>query len=160
MITLQQGDVRFIYRVVGVGLHEGRVLAHRDEGEDFWALPGGRGELMEPSPDTLRREMQEEIDADVEVERLLWVVENFFEYQGLKHHEVGFYYLMCFPPGSPVLQRGDSFIGDEDGKPMIFDWLPLSRLGEITLYPSFLRTALQSLPAHPVHVVHHDAAEE
>ena len=31
MITLQQGDVRFIYRVVGVGLHEGRVLAHRDE---------------------------------------------------------------------------------------------------------------------------------
>ena len=88
MITLAHGDYSFNYRIVGVALHDGHVLLHRGESEDFWTLPGGRAELGEPAEETLRREMREELGVEVEVERLLWVVENFFSYQGRSWHEL------------------------------------------------------------------------
>ena len=61
MITLDEAAVSFVLRVAGVALHSGRVLLQRAEGESFWALPGGRGELLEPARQTLVREMAEEL---------------------------------------------------------------------------------------------------
>jgi len=48
MITFERGDVRFNYRVVGIAFDADRVLLHRAERDDFWALPGGRGESKRP----------------------------------------------------------------------------------------------------------------
>jgi ADP-ribose pyrophosphatase YjhB (NUDIX family) len=50
-------------------------------------LPGGRVEALETTSDALRREMKEEIGQTIEVGRLLWVVENFFNLQGTPYHE-------------------------------------------------------------------------
>ena len=69
--------VQFNYRVVGIVIHNGRVLAHRGEDEGFWTLPGGHAELLEPAALTLKRELREELGIEVEVGRLVWVVENF-----------------------------------------------------------------------------------
>src|SRR5271157_2933622 len=111
MLIIKQESSRFVVRVAGVALHQGRVLLHRSERDDFWTLPGGRGELLEPSPDTLRREMLEEMDLAVTVDRLAWVVEHFFDHRELAWHELGLYFLMSFPPDSPVWARGDTFFG-------------------------------------------------
>ena len=70
MITFARGPLRFNYRVVGIAINDGRVLLHRAETDDFWALPGGRAELMEPASVTLQREMQEELGIEVQVLRL------------------------------------------------------------------------------------------
>lgn len=82
MITFTEGSRRFNYRVAGVFVEDGHVLVHRAEPDAFWTLPGGRGEFLEESAETLRREMLEEIGASVRVERLLWVVENSFSAGG------------------------------------------------------------------------------
>lgn len=156
MITFTRDDTRFTFRVVGVAIHEGRVLLHQAEGDDFWALPGGRAELLEPAPETLRREMVEELGAEVEVERLLWVVENFFMHQELRHHELGMYFLMHFPPSSPVLRHASRFDGYEGHVRLIYQWFPVADLAQLRLYPSFLRSELYDLPTTPQHVVHRD----
>ncbi len=80
MNDLQQ--LRFHYRVAGVATHDGRVLLHRSENDDFWSLPGGRTQHSESAAAALRREMREELGAEVTVVRLLWVVENFFRERG------------------------------------------------------------------------------
>jgi ADP-ribose pyrophosphatase YjhB (NUDIX family) len=160
MLTFQQGNMRFNYRIAGVAIHDGRVLVHRSEKDDFWALPGGRGEYMETAQDTLRREMQEEIGVDVQVERLLWVVENFFSFEGMQFHELGMYFLMTLPADCPYLTQ-DSFYGQEstagpDGVQqyhLIFQWLALAGLDKAPLYPEFLRTGLLALPETTQHVV-------
>ena len=64
--------VQFNYRVVGIVIHNGRVLAHRGEDEGFWTLPGGHAELLEPAALTLKRELREELGIEVEVDRLVW----------------------------------------------------------------------------------------
>jgi 8-oxo-dGTP pyrophosphatase MutT (NUDIX family) len=159
MITFDEGRIRFINRVVGIALDRGRVLLHRTDDMNFWALPGGRAELLEPSPETLVREMREEIGVDVTVERLLWLAENFFEYGPRSFHEIGFYFLMHLPPDSPLRDQS-TFLGHEGNMPVYFEWHPIATLENIALFPTFLRTGLKSVPANIVHIIHTDGKEE
>ena len=160
MITFDGGPARFNFRVVGVALdrERGRALLHRAEHDDFWSLPGGRAELLEPAEATLRREMREELGVEVAVERLLWVVENFFEHAGKSYHELALYFLMGFPHNPELLRAEEPFFGQEEGLglTLIFQWHPLASLDAIVLYPTFLHEGLRALPAVPVHVVHTD----
>src|SRR3990172_2296851 len=56
MIVFDNEGARFNYRVAAVMLHGQRVLLHRFETEEFWCLPGGRVEMLEPAAVSLRRE--------------------------------------------------------------------------------------------------------
>ena len=159
MITFDEDLARFTNRIVGVAFDRERVLLHRTDDMNFWALPGGRAELLEPSPQTLVREMQEEIGVTVQVDRLLWVAENFFVYGPRQYHELGFYFLMHLPPDSPLRQQ-PSFVGHEGDMDVHFEWHPVATLENVVLYPEFLRTGLKSLPAATTHIIHMDSKED
>src|SRR6266487_1923123 len=111
MITFRENGNRFTYRIAGIALHNGRMLFQRadDSPVQFWFLPGGRAELHETSIETLMREIQEELGVEVIIERLLYVVENFFEYPHNPHHEIGFYFLISFPPDSYLYSQPGPF---------------------------------------------------
>ena len=156
MITFDDGNRRFTYRAVSIVLHAGRVLLQRLEGEDYWALPGGRVEWLEPAGQTVRREMGEELGVEARVERLVWVAENFFEDRGRAYHEIALYFLVSFPAGAAPYQHSEPFYGDEEGTRLIFGWFPLDRLEAMPLYPTFLRTRLRALPPAIEYIVHHD----
>ncbi len=156
MITFTQENTRFANRVVGVAIDDGRVLLHKAEDDDFWALPGGRGEMLEPATATLRREMQEELSIEVDVVRLLWLVENFFQYRGLDYHELGLYFLMRVPADWPLRTASGPFLGDEHGVKLFFQWFPLDALPGMRIYPTFLIDGLRNLPPGPQHIVHTD----
>lgn len=51
---------------------------------------GGAIEFGEHAADAIRREMREELGADILNPRLLGVLENIFELQGHRHHEIIF----------------------------------------------------------------------
>jgi len=157
MIRFDQGHRRFNYRVVGVAIHDGRVLVHRAEGEPFWTLPGGRAEHGETAEETLIREMREELGVAIEVERLLWTVENFFDYDRWRYHEIALYFLMRLPPGSAPL-AAESFDGVDGDVTLRFAWRSLRReaLEALPLQPAFLPEALTNLPATPAHIVQRD----
>jgi 8-oxo-dGTP pyrophosphatase MutT (NUDIX family) len=144
------------YRVVGVCVHDGHVLLHREEKDDFWVMPGGRPRLFESSRDALVREMDEEIATRVEVLHLLWVTENFFTYGGVPFHEIAFYFLMSLPEDSPFRDVGTDFTGKEGNVTLFFHWFPIDEIEGVRLLPAFLRTALSALPDSPVHVIHVD----
>ena len=153
MISFETPAGRFNYRVAGVAMAAGRVLLHRREGDDFWTLPGGRPEPMEPAGDALRRQMREEQNAPVTVGRLLWLIENFFTFEGQRYHEL----LLCFEMACGDLASGlDDFEGLEGDSRLLFQWCPLESLARLPLRPAFLAPALRNLPATPVHVVQED----
>ena len=132
---------------------EGRVLLCHRRDLDLWNLPGGRCEMMESGAVALAREMREEIGAEVRVERLLWAVESFFDYQENHYHEIGFYFLMTLPPASQLLALDRTFIGYEPTCTLIYRWHRLDALETVPLYPVFLRTGLRALPATPAHIL-------
>ena len=160
MISLCLPASRFDYRVVGIFVHAGHVLLHRAEIDDFWAPPGGRCELGETSEQALVREMREEMGETVRVERLLWVVENFYTRDRVAHHGLGLYYLATLPYNSPRLDVTTPFEGDEEGLRLSFQWFPLASVGSLHLYPLFLRTALQTLPTPVRHIITREVAHD
>ena len=159
MIRFDQGTRRFNYRVVGVAIHDGSVLLHRADHEAFWTLPGGRAEHGETAEQTLKREMREELETDVDVVRLLWFVENFFEYDGRSYHEIALYFLMQFPENSLPCTSA-SFDRFDAGVRLRFKWhlLQADLLTQLPLFPAFLPQALIELPSTTVHVVQRDIA--
>jgi 8-oxo-dGTP pyrophosphatase MutT (NUDIX family) len=156
MISFQTAQGRFNYRVAGICIDNGYVLLHRNAEDDFWAFPGGRGELMEPSKDTLIREMMEEVGVQVEVERLLWVSETFFHYNNEGFHELGFYYKITIEEKSAISNKEKVYEGIEGDKRLIFQWFPIAQVEQMPVYPSFLRKGVQELPKQVHHIVHTD----
>jgi ADP-ribose pyrophosphatase YjhB (NUDIX family) len=157
VIRFDQGTRRFNYRVVGVAIHDGSVLLHRAEHEPFWTLPGGRAEHGETAEQTIKREMFEELGTAVEVVRLLWLVENFFDYEALNYHELALYFLIRFPPGCAPL-NAEAFTAVDGGIPLMFQWYSVEpkQLASLPLLPAFLPEGLANLPMSVVHLVQID----
>lgn len=156
MISFEEHGMRFNYRAAAIVLHDGCVLVHRAEHEDFWALPGGRVEVCEASAETIRRELYEELGVEARAERLVWIAESFFEDRGVRCHELGLYFLVTLAPDTPLYRQREPFYGDENGLRLVFAWAPLDQLDSLPLplHPIFLRQGLASLPATVAHIVH------
>lgn len=71
---------------------DNKVLANKGydykKQEYFYRLPGGGIDFYEKAKDTLKRELKEENGIDVFVGTQLGVVENLFEFNGKKGHEI------------------------------------------------------------------------
>ena len=107
---------------------------------------------------TIRREMREELATDVDVQRLLWLVENFFDYDGLSYHEIALYFLIRLPRDSELLARS-AFEATDGDTTLQFRWVPVDEetLANLPVLPSFLATGLKTLPSSVTHIVHRDA---
>ena len=158
MITFKSGDIRFNDRVGGILIQHEHVLCQTTSHENFFFLPGGRAEMGEAASVSLLREMQEELGVFMKIERLLYVVENFFTDPNDNWHELGFYFLMTAPTGS-YLNQGLETIwrDDEAGNHLRFDWLPIAQLETFPLYPPFFQKALQEIPDYTVHIEEHSS---
>lgn len=157
MITFKQSGTKFTYRIGGIAIHNEHVLfqkATADPDKTFWFLPGGRAELGESAAETLQREMMEELNVSITIERPLFLLENFFEDASVPHHELGIYFLMHLSPNCSICQHNGPFVyEDEPGLPLIFEWLPLNQLAQLPIMPALFRTSLQTLPAQLTHLV-------
>ncbi|BCZ46247.1 DNA mismatch repair protein MutT [Clostridium gelidum] len=146
---------RFNYRVTGILIHDNKLLIMKDENSPYYYIPGGRVKMNETSEDAIIREIKEEVEIDVNVERLLWIVENFFneEQSGEKFDELGLYYLLHLKDEN-ILQMGNEFVMNEGGKhTLMFTWKPLEDIKNLHIYPLFLKERIMNLPNTIEHIV-------
>lgn len=154
MIMFDEGNKRFNFRVAALAIYKNKVLLHRYEGFDGWALPGGRAELQENTQETIVREMKEELDEEIVVERLLWCCESFFSHLNKEVHELGFYYLISFKEDTPLLHMEEEFEKIElDGSKMIFKWIDIDELDNLKIVPAFIKQKVKNLSAVIEHIL-------
>ena len=157
IVSFRSEGRTFNFRAAAVIVEGGRVLLHQAGYEDFWSLPGGRVEMLEDSRAALRREMQEELGEEVDVGRLLWVGENFFEFQASDFHEMGMYFEVSLRDGSALQGRTEEWWAEEDnGVKICFRWFGLEEVPGLPVVPGFLRAGLGALPLGTEHVVFRD----
>lgn len=168
-MKLHSEHQRFFYRVAGVVVNDARVLAHKDDMSDFWVLPGGSCESGEDSMSCLQREFREELEAEVQVGRLLWVAENFFRFRGWECHEIGLYYQVELLGAAQALHAQDRFVrvepfsslnDDTPGLRLEFRWIPVEGIASVDLRPSFLKQHLAGMPARTQSIIHRDTSGE
>ena len=114
MISFEVGKDKFNFRVSAIILDEKkeRFLTNTREHIDFCVLPGGRVEMGEETPVSLKREFIEELGVEIEIVGLKAITENFFEFDNKNYHELQYLYVVKLLDKSIENNEG-RFIGVE-----------------------------------------------
>ena len=126
-------------------IEEDKILLtkNRDENGVYYLLPGGGQEKFEDMREALFRECREEIACDVEIGDLRFVR----DYIGKRHefakldgdtHQIE-YMFTCVLKKDSVPGNGSNPDSAQTG----VEWLPLSELKSVRIYPSALKQAIR-----------------
>jgi ADP-ribose pyrophosphatase YjhB (NUDIX family) len=149
---LKNEDRCFRYRAAAVIIEEGCILFAKNELDPYYYSIGGGVHVGEKAEDAVRREVFEETGIAYEVDRLVFIHENFFEgsgsLDGLKCHEITFYFFMK--------SRGTRELNSNsytEGVREYMYWLPIDKLGDYVAYPRFFADKLLNLRDGIEHIV-------
>ncbi|QQK06887.1 NUDIX hydrolase [Miniphocaeibacter halophilus] len=146
-IEIKVKESRFNYRVGAIILNNNKILFMKDGKGDYYYLPGGRVKLHETSEEAIKREIKEELKIDVEIERPLWLVENFFveDVKKEKHHELGIYFLINIKDNG-ITKKNKFIVYENNNKKLEYTWLSFESLKNEYLYPEFIKERIFNLP--------------
>ena len=153
-LTLDVRDYKLNIRAGGIIVHNNKVLLHKNTNKDHYCLPGGRVEIGESSEKTIKREIQEELGKQIEIINYVATIENFFEMENTKYHEIYFLYKIDF------LDENDKNIqytmNNIEGKDYLqYEWIDVDKIEEYNLLPKTLKEILKCKEI-PVHKINND----
>ncbi len=146
-LTVKMDGGTFNYRVAAILIHDGKLLAMRDERSPYHYLPGGRVKLGETAEDAVLREIREELGIECQIQRPLWLNQGLFTEDtcGERFHELCLYFLIDHS-GTDILSKGDCFRGTDKRHDQRFTWIPFEKLETAYFYPLFLKKEIFHLP--------------
>lgn len=109
------------------------------KGDTFYRPLGGAIEFEEYGIQAIKREIYEEINAEITNMEFLGVLENIFSFEGKPGHEIVLVYQADF--SDPSFYRQEAIIGEEDnGEKLKVLWKPIPEFasGKLILYPDGL----------------------
>ena len=153
-ITIDVDDYKLNVRAAGVIIHNGKILTHRNVNSDHYALIGGRVEIGENSADTVKREIKEELGKDIEITGYISTIENFFEMQGLKYHEIMFVHKIEFINEED--KKIEYTMKNVEGKDYLqYEWIDLYKIDEYPVLPKAIKDILKE-NKFPIHKINND----
>ncbi len=132
-------------------IHNNKILLHKNINSDHYALLGGRVKIGESSENTIKRETIEEIGKEIKVTGYVATIENFFEMQGIKYHEILFIYKGEFAKEED--KQIEYTLKNMEGKENLkYEWISLNELEKYPLKPNILKEILkeQNWPIHKI----------
>jgi len=136
---------KFKYRVCGIVIKDDKILTINCKDFDAYYLPGGHAEFGEDSKQATIREMLEETETNVTIEKTIAIVENFYiDKHNLNTHEISFYYLVKPENYDNIKLENYSRMENDKGKlkQLNFEWIKLKELKDIDFRPHFLKEKL------------------
>lgn len=105
----------FRFRACAIIINDGNVLFAKNESENYYYSVGGGVHLHETAEQAVLREVLEETGVIYEIDRLVFIHENFFigtmTNKGKRSHEVAFYYLMKPSDTKEFLHQSYTLVG-------------------------------------------------
>ena len=139
-------------RVGAIIIRDDKILMVKNNRDDYYYSVGGRIQFGETAEQAVKREVQEELGFEMEIERLGFICEAYFygtigDKQERLIYEPAFYFYMKAPDEFEL--ENETFL--EDGSPEYLEWVPLDT--EKTIYPEFFKTELIKPMQETKHIV-------
>ena len=142
----------FRYRAGAIIIEDNKVLFVTNEKEDYYYSVGGGVHIGETAEDAVVREVYEETGIHYEVDRLVFIHENFFNgdgsLEGKECHELSLYFLMK-SRGTQELNSNSYTQGVKE----TMHWIPLNELGKYRAYPTFFSEKLNKFKEKVEHII-------
>ena len=138
-------------------IHNGKVLMQKLVGEDGYAFIGGHVAFGETTAETIVREFKEELGADINVERLFIVNENFFSWDNRPCQQINLYYLVSLKDETQIpLDRNFKALDELGNERIELDmcWIPLEDIPSKNIYPTQAKEYIVNLPDEIAYFVH------
>ena len=156
-ILFKTDNYIFSYRVGGLLIHNGKVLMQKLVGENGYAFIGGHVAFGETTAETIVREFKEELGADINVERLFIVNENFFSWDNRPCQQINLYYLVSLKDETQIpLDRNFKALDELGNERIELDmcWIPLEDIPSKNIYPTQAKEYIVNLPDEIAYFVH------
>ena len=153
-LTLDVEDYKLNIRAGGVIIHNGKILVHKNINKDHYCLPGGRIEIGESSEQAIKREIQEELGKKIDIIGYLATIENFFEMENKKYHEIFFIHKIEFA-NEEDKKINYTMHNLEEKEYLQYEWLDFDKVEEYTIVPKCLKEVLKSKD-FPIHIINDD----
>lgn len=137
-ITIDVENYKLNIRAAVIIIHNNKLLTHRNINSDHYALPGGRVEIWENSEETIKREILEETGKEIEIKGYIATIENFFEMNNQKYHEIMFVHKAEFVnEEDKILQET---IKNIEGKNNLqYEWIDIDKINEYPIMPKVIK---------------------
>lgn len=139
------GHEIFGVRATALIIKNGQIYLTKNEEGHYYSI-GGAIQVGKKTQDAVKREVEEEIGIDCQVNQLAFVVENQFQQGETQFHNIEFHYLVT-PFGEPPSSMMEGERQQE------CQWVDLNHLSEIDLVPAFLKEELPQWDGQMRHIV-------
>ena len=157
-LTLDVEEYKLNIRAAGIIIHGNKVLAERNMNNDNYHIPGGRIEIGENSEKTIKREIKEELGKDIVITGYVSTIENFFEMDNKKYHELYFMNRVEFENEED--KKIEYTMKNIEGKDYLqYEWLDIDKLEEYNILPKCIKQILRE-KNFPIHVVNDDLQDK
>ena len=144
-------DIRIIVDGMKLNVRSGiiitqgdKVLLHKNDNKDNYCLPGGGVHFLESSEEAIIREIKEETGLDIEVEKFVSTIENLFEHDGIKFHEIYFIYKGRFTKEVDT----SKIIENIEGKPIKYGFVPIDKIDDYYILPIVTKDIIKNNTIH------------
>ena len=142
-----QGE--FSCRAASLIINDNKLLVAKHKDHPCYYIVGGGVKLNETSAEAVVGEVFEETGYTLEIERLAFVQERFYEYCDKCHHEIVFFYIMKYSNEISII---DGTFTDQ-GEKETLHWLPIDKLEDMNIVPSFVKTSLTKRNENIIHII-------
>lgn len=153
-IQFQEGRNRFNCRVNGICIKDNKIFLSKLKADKYWTFVGGKVEFGEATDNAILREYKEEVGVDLQIDKLLALIENFFELRGDSWHQYIFFYQLRDDNNALEFFEGEREI--EDNKDAIYRWFDLSEIPNVPIKPDCSREIINNIAPNIQHHINRE----
>ena len=141
----------FSVKACGIVIKNKKILLVNKKGTDYLTFLSGDVNFNEQSQDAAIRAFKEKIGANVKANRLIYIVENFYDSSNKRVHEYIFVHMMVDTRNE--IKVTDSKIPLLNSKEYTYKWYNTEDIDKLNIKPDLFGGRIGVLPVDPEHMV-------
>lgn len=153
-IQFQEEHNRFNCRVNGICIKDNKIFLSKLKNDHDWTFVGGKVTFGEATDCAILREYEEEVGVRLQIDKMIAVIENFFDLQGYSWHQYIFFYQLRDDHNELEFFDGEREI--EDHEDAIYRWFDLAEIANVPIKPDCSRDILQNISSQIQHHINRE----